>query len=155
MLMTGPHYVVGRQFASESYTVEAGQIVAFAMQFDPQPFHTDAVAAGASPFGTLIASGWHTASITMKLLVSSGAFAEDGDGSGGTIGAGADIRWVRPVCAGDTLAVASEIVAIAPVLSNPARCAVTFRIETRNQRGEMVQAMNAKIVVPKALTAID
>lgn len=135
------------------FTIEAEQIIAFASQFDPQPFHTDAKAAAASPFGALIASGWHTASITMKLLVDSGAFAKD-DGSGGTIGAGADVKWLRPVRAGDTLTVVSEIVAITPMRSNPERCGVTFRVETRNQRDQPVQVMNAKSVVPRSATAI-
>lgn len=144
-----PHYVVGRRFTSASWHVDAEQIIVFATQFDPQPFHTDAAA---SPFGTLIASGWHTASITMKLLIGSGAFAKD-DGPGGTLGAGADVKWLRPVLAGDTLTVTSEIVAIARTRANQRCCGVTFRIETRNQRDELVQVMDAKIVVPRVATA--
>lgn len=152
-MTAAPHYVVGRRFTSASWRVEAEQIVAFATQFDPQPFHTDAVAAAASPFGTLIASGWHTASITMKLLVGSGAFAKD-DESGGALGAGADVKWLRAVLAGDTLTVNSEIVAVAPTRTSQWRCGVTFHIETLNQREELVQVMDAKIVVPRAATAV-
>lgn len=145
-----PHYVVGKRFVSEAQRVDADAIVAFAAQFDPQPFHTDARAAAASLFGTLIASGWHTASITMKLLVGTGVFAAD---DGGTVGAGADVKWIRPVRAGDALHVVGEIVAITPTATDTQRCAVMLRVETRNQRDELVQLMDAKIVVPRATTA--
>ena len=98
-------YEVGQKFGSRTLAVTAEGIKAFAAQFDPQPFHLDEAAARASFFGGLVASGWHTAAMTMRLLV-------DGElrPAGGTIGAGgSDLRWPRPVRPGDVLRVESEV----------------------------------------------
>ena len=139
------HYQIGRRFVSESYLLDAEQIMSYGRQFDPQPFHVDEEAAKRSQFGGLIASGWHTAALTMRLLVGSGAFM-----AGGAVGAGADIKWLRPAHAGDMLTVTTEVAAVMLSLTKPDRCAVTLKVETRNQRDELVQVMNAKIVVPRA-----
>ena len=135
---------VGQRFTSATHAVDAAQIKAYARQFDPQPFHLDDEAARNSFFGELVASGWHTAAITMRLLVEGGAPL-----AGGVIGAGGEIRWPRPVRPGDVLRVESEILAVTPSRSRPERGIVTVRSETRNQRGEVVQEMTAKLVVPR------
>lgn len=133
---------VGQKFGSDSHTLDEAQIKTFAAQFDPQPFHLDAEAARDSLFGGLAASGWHTASITMRLLVTSGAPM-----AGGVIGAGCEISWPIPTRPGDTLSVESEIQKIAASRSRPERGIVTILSKTHNQHGEVVQLMTAKLVV--------
>ena len=96
-------FAVGQRFISATHQLDAEQIKAFATRFDPQPFHTDDVAAQDSFFKGLAASGWHTAAITMSLLVKSGMPI-----AGGLIGAGGEIEWPRPTRPGDTLTVESE-----------------------------------------------
>lgn len=132
---------VGQRFETATYTVSETQIKAFAREFDPQPFHLDDEAARASLFEGLAASGWHTAAITMRLLVDRGIPA------GGLIGAGAEIAWPRPTRPGDTLQVHSEIVEVSPSRSRPDRGLVVVRNETRNQHGDVVQAFTGKLIV--------
>src|SRR6266550_1670978 len=139
---------VGQRFSSGSQTIDETQIKAFAAQFDPQPFHLDGQAAKATLFGGLAASGWHTAAITMKLLVESGLPL-----SGGIIGSGGEISWPKPTRPGDTLSVVSEIEEVNPSRSRPDRGMIRVRSETRNQRGETVQVLIAKLVVPRRTTA--
>jgi acyl dehydratase len=136
--------VVGQRFASGTYAIDANQITTFAREFDPQPFHLDEEAATKSMFGGLAASGWHTAGITMRLTVQGGLPL-----AGGFIGAGGEINWPTPTRPGDVLQVQSEIVEIRPSRSKPDRGIVTFRSETRNQRGEVVQVFTGKLVVPR------
>lgn len=131
---------VGDRFTSAGTTLDAEQIKAFAAQFDPQPFHLDEDAAAASFFGGLAASGWHTAAITMRLLVDSLPL------HGGLIGAGSEISWPRPTRPGDQLHVESEILAIAPSRSRPDRGLVTCQTLTLNQHGETVQRSVAKLL---------
>lgn len=135
---------VGQRFESGSHEMTADAIKRFAAEFDPQPFHLDEVAARDSLFGGLAASGWHTASVTMRLLVEGGAPI-----AGGVIGAGGDITWPQATRPGDVLRVTSEIVEIRPSRSKPHRGMVTVRSETRNQRGETVQIMVSRLVVPR------
>ena len=139
---------VGQRFSSGSHTIDEGQIKAFAAQFDPQPFHLDGEAAKATLFGGLAASGWHTAAITMKLLVESGLPL-----MGGIIGSGGEVSWPRPTRPGDTLTVLSEVEEITPSRSRPDRGMIRVRSETRNQDGETVQILIAKLVVPRRATA--
>lgn len=139
---------VGRRFTTGSVTMDVDAIKAFAASFDPQPFHLDENAAQASFFGGLVASGWHTASVTMRLLVTSGLPI-----AGGVIGAGGDIVWPRAVRPGDTLSVVSEVVAAKPSASRPERGMVTVRSETLNQEGDVVQIMTARLVVPTRTSA--
>ena len=134
----------GQRFTSGSLTVDAEAIKAFARQFDPQPFHLDEEAAEASLFGGLAASGWHTAALTMRLLNDGGAPI-----AGGIIGAGGEIAWPRPTRPGDVLTVVSEVIEVKPSKSRPDRGMVTLRSETRNQNGEAVQVLTAKLVVPR------
>lgn len=135
---------VGQRFTSGHHALDEAQIKSFAAQFDPQPFHLDEKAAAASLFGSLAASGWHTAAITMRLMVSGGVPL-----AGGVIGAGGEISWPRPTRPDDILHVESEILAVTPSRSRPARGMVTMRSETHNQRGEVVQVLIAKLVVPR------
>lgn len=134
--------MVGQSFTSLSHLVTVEAIKAFAYQFDPQPFHLDEAAAQKSFFGGLAASGWHTAAITMKLLVESGMRL-----SGGLIGAGGELTWPRPTRPGDVLTVVSEVLAVTPSRSRPERGFVTVRCETRNQNGETVQIMTSRMLV--------
>ncbi|MET0540539.1 MAG: MaoC family dehydratase [Variovorax sp.] len=133
---------VGDRFMSEGHEIDAEQIKAFAKLFDPQPFHTDEEAAKSSFFGGLAASGWHTAAITMRLLVTSGLPLADG-----IIGAGGQISWPNPTRPGDVLRVESEVMEIVPSRSKPDRAMVQMRCETRNQRGEVLQHLLPKLVV--------
>jgi acyl dehydratase len=137
---------VGQRFTSPRHTVDEAQIKAFAGQFDPQPFHLDDETARQTLFAGLAASGWHTAAITMRLLVDGGAPI-----AGGIIGAGGEVAWPRPTRPGDTLTVHTEVLDITPSRSRPDRGMVTVRSETVNQRGEPVQVLTAKLVVPRRL----
>jgi acyl dehydratase len=135
---------VGQRFTSATQRMTVESIKAFAAQFDPQPFHLDEKAAEASLFGGLVASGWHTAAVTMRLLVQGGAPI-----AGGVIGAGGEVAWPRATHPGDELQVVSEVLAVTPSRSKPDRGIVVVRSETRNQRGEVVQIMTSKLVVPR------
>jgi acyl dehydratase len=135
---------VGRRSTTGSHALDEAQIVAFAKQFDPQPFHLDAEAAKHTFFHGLAASGWHTAAITMRLLVEGGLPL-----AGGVIGAGGEIAWPMPTRPGDVLHVESEIMEIRPSKSRPDRGMVTVRSETKNQRGDVLQILTAKLIVPR------
>ncbi len=133
---------VGLKFESGTHAVDEAQIKAFAAQFDPQPFHLDDTAAQTSLFKGLAASGWHTAAITMRLLVTGGLPL-----AGGIIGAGGSIKWPRPTRPGDVLKVRAEVIDITPSRSRPDRGMVTVRFETVNQDGEVVQELTTPVVV--------
>ena len=135
---------VGQRFESGKHLMTTEEIKRFAAAYDPQPFHLDEEAAKASLFGALAASGWHTGAVTMRLLVEGGAPI-----AGGVIGAGGEIVWPRPTRPGDELQVFSEVLEIKPSRSKPDRGIVTVRSETRNQRGEVVQVLTSKLVVPR------
>jgi acyl dehydratase len=135
---------VGQRFASGAHAVDEAQIKAFAGQFDPQPFHLDDATAKGTLFAGLAASGWHTAAITMRLLVDGGAPI-----AGGVVGAGGEIAWPKPTRPGDILQVKSEVLDVTPSRSRPDRGMATVRSETFNQRGEIVQTLTAKLVVPR------
>jgi acyl dehydratase len=134
---------VGQRFTSGTHLVDEAQIKAFARQFDPQPFHLDENAAKDSLFSGLVASGWHTAAMTMRLLVEGLPLA------GGVIGAGVELSWPRPTRPGDVLRVESEVQEIIPSRSRPDRGVVLMRIVTHNQRDEVVQIFVAKLVVQR------
>ena len=138
-------FAVAQVYRSGSLTVTAEDIKAYAAQFDPQPFHLDATAAKASLFGGLAASGWHTASLTMRLLVEGGAPI-----AGGIIGAGTDeLRWPRPVRPGDRLRVESEVLEVAPSRSRPEQGRMRLRSTTFNQNDEPVMVFIANLIVPR------
>lgn len=133
---------VGQRFISATHRVDEAEIRAFAAQYDPQPFHLDHQAAQSTIFGGLAASGWHTAAITMKLLVGAAPIA------GGILGAGGEIAWPQPTRPGDVLQVTAELLEITRSKSRPDRGSVQMRIEARNQRDEIVQTFSVRIVVP-------
>ncbi|HEU0161686.1 MAG TPA: MaoC family dehydratase [Rhizomicrobium sp.] len=135
---------VGQRFTSASHALDAQQIKAFAAQFDPQPFHLDEAQAEDSFFHGLAASGWHTAAITMSLLVKSGMPI-----AGGLIGAGGELTWPRPTRPGDVLHAQSEVIEVRPSRSRPERGMITVKTETLNQRGEVVQLMTSRMLAWK------
>jgi acyl dehydratase len=132
---------VGQRFTSPTYLMETARIKEFAAEFDPQPFHLDETAAQKSVFKGLAASGWHTAAVAMRLLVTGGLpFAN------GLIGLGGEISWPRPTRPGDVLRVESEIVEIKPSRSKPHQGIVTVRGAMLNQKGEPVYQLTAKLL---------
>jgi acyl dehydratase len=133
---------VGARFHAGPLTVSAEEIKRFASEFDPQFFHLDEERAKASIFDGLVASGWHTAALTMKLLVGGGMPFADG-----AVGTGAELQWPRPVRPRDSLSVESEILNITPSRSRKDRGVVTLRTTTSNQNGEAVQILTSKIIV--------
>jgi acyl dehydratase len=133
---------VGRRFVTGSYAIDAEAMKTFARQFDPQPFHLSETAAQATLFGGLVASGWHTAALTMRLMVESGPRL-----AGGVIGAGCEVSWPKPTRPDDVLHVAGEVLSVRPSQSRPGRGILTMRCETRNQRDEIVQTMTANLFI--------
>ena len=141
-------FAVGQVYGSGRLAVTAEDIKHFAAEFDPQPFHLDDAAARASFFGGLAASGWHTAALTMRLLV-----ASELKPSGGVVGAGFDeFRWPRPVRPGDELHVESEVLEVRPSKSRPTQGLIKVRTTTLNQNGEPVQISVGNLVVPRRPT---
>lgn len=133
---------VGDRFKSETYKVTEEEIISFAREFDPQPFHLDVAVARQTMFKELIASGWHTAAITMRLFVQTLNFAE------GAIGLGVDeLRWPNAVRPNDVLQVEVEIVDLRESRSKPSYGVVRLRYVTTNQRGEIVHTMFASALV--------
>ena len=136
-------FAVGQRFRSASLTVTADEIKAFARQFDPQPFHLDDAAAEVGPFKGLAASGWHTAALTMRLLVDGGMPV-----AGGIVGAGIDeLRWHRPVRPGDTVYVESEVVEVIPSANRPGQGRVRAASRTCLADGTPVQSLFATLLV--------
>jgi acyl dehydratase len=139
---------VGQRFtAAADAPVEAAAIKRFAAEFDPQPFHLDESAGGDTLLGGFAASGWHTAALTMRLIAAAGPKV-----AGGMIGAGVEIAWPQPTRPGDQLSIESEILEIRPSRSRPDRGIVVLRTETRNQRGEVLQVLTARMIVPRRAT---
>jgi len=125
---------VGDRFESPGMTVTEGQIIDFAMRFDPQVFHVDAEAAKATPYGGLIASGIHTIALTFRLFLMTGALnAENSLGAPGFD----ELRWLRPVRPGDTLRAEGEVLELRPSKAGD-RGIIRFRYSAWNQRGETV-----------------
>jgi acyl dehydratase len=134
----------GDRFQSETFEVPAKSIIEFAEKFDPQKFHLNAKSAERSIFKGLIASGWHTAAITMRLFVKTLSFAE------GAIGLGVDeLRWPNAVRPGDMLRVETEILETRLSRSKPSHGIIRLRNVTKNQRGEIVQTMTAHAMLPR------
>ena len=139
---------VGQRFTSGTYVMEAEAIKQFAAEFDPQAFHLDESAAEASVFKGMAASGWHTASVAMRLLVTGGLPLANG-----IIGLGGEIAWPKPTRPGDVLHMESEVVEITPSRSKPHQGVVTIRGEMFNGQGEVVYVLTAKLLVPRRGTA--
>src|SRR5260221_493537 len=138
-------FTVGQKFASHTVSINAEQIKKFATEFDPQPFHTDETAATSSFFGGLVASGWHTAALTMRLLVQSELQIV-----GGLIGAGIEeVRWPRPVRPGDTLHVVLEVLEVRILKSRPQNGLLRVQVQTFNQDNQLVQTLTVNLFVPR------
>jgi len=138
-------FAVGQIFRSSTLQVDIEEIKAFATKFDPQPFHLDEVAARTSFFRGLAASGWHTAAMTMRLLI-------DGElkPAGGIVGAGfEEFRWPKPVRPGDVLRVESEILEVRQSKSRPEQGLIKVRTTTLNQNDEPVQVFVGSLIVPR------
>jgi len=136
-------FAPGQKFVSTALRVDSAAIKAFAAQFDPQPFHLDDHAARGSFFGGLAASGWHTAALTMRLLVESGFRP-----AGGIIGSRADeLKWPRPVRPGDELHVEAEVLEARASSSRPGQGFIKCRTTTLNQNGEPVQVLVMNLLV--------
>jgi len=136
---------VGQRYAGGTASIDLAAIKAFAAAFDPQPFHLDEGAAKASVFGRLVASGWHTMALTMRLLV-------EGElrSLWGLVGLAADeLRWPRPVLPGDVLRVEWEVLEVRPSTSKADRGTARLRVTTRNQRGEVVLSLITTILLPR------
>jgi acyl dehydratase len=140
-------FAPGQTFGSGRLRMDKERIKSFAAEFDPQPFHLDEEAARDSIFGGLAASGWHTAALTMRLLVDSGLKP-----AGGLIGLGFDeLRWPRAVRPGDELRVESEVLEVRPSKSRPDQGLVKVRMTTLNQNGEAVQISVGNLIVQRRL----
>jgi len=139
-------FAVGQTFGGSSrIQIDTERIKSFAAEFDPQPFHLDERAADGSIFKGLAASGWHTAALTMRLLVES-----DLKPAGGIVGAGFDeFRWPRPVRPGDELRVQSEVLEVRPSKSRPDQGLIKLKTTTLNQNGEAVQISVGNLIVPR------
>jgi acyl dehydratase len=138
-------FAVGQVFKSGRKRVDKDEIFAFAKAYDPQPFHLDEAAARQSPFAGLAASGWHTAAMTMRLLVD-GEFKP----AGGILGVGFDeLSWPRAVRPGDELRVHSEVLEVRPSKSRPDRGMIRVRNTTFNQNDEPVQVFTGNLLVPR------
>src|SRR3989475_5554915 len=134
----------GDRFQSEPFEVPGKAIIEFAEKFDPQMFHLNPKTAERTIFKGLVASGWHTAAMTMRLFVQTLNFAE------GAIGLGVDeLRWPNAVRPGDVLTVETEILDLRSSRSKPGYGIIRLRNVTTNQRGEIVQTMLASAMVPR------
>jgi acyl dehydratase len=132
-------FKVGECFVSESSTLTESEIIGFAREFDPQSFHLDREAAKASPFGGLIASGFHTLSLGFRLFIDTGVIDACGMGSPGM----EQIRWFQPVRPGDSIRTEARVVEMRPSGSKPDRGVLIMDFEVKNQRGEAVLTMRA------------
>jgi acyl dehydratase len=138
-------FAVGQTFVSGRLRIDGERALAFAAEFDPQPFHLDEAAARRSIFGELTVSGWHTAAATMRLLVQS-----ELKPVGGIVGAGLDeLRWPRPVRPGDELRVECEVIEVRPSKSRPEQGLIKLRATTLNQHGKPVMVYVVNLVVPR------
>lgn len=137
-------FTPGQRFTTGTRLVDEAEVKAFAAAYDPQPFHMDDDAAKATLFGGLAASGWHTAAMTMRLIVDDGPQI-----AGGIIGGGGELNWAKPTYPGDVLQVTIEVLEVTPSRSRPERGSLILRNETRNQNGDVVQTFTVKLVVPR------
>jgi len=147
--MPGPRYLedvaVAEVKTTGSVEVTKSESVAFAARYDPQPMHTDLQAAERGSYGGIIASGWHTVAMVMRLIVDSGPL-----GDTPVLGLGVDgLRWPKPVRPGDTIQAETEILSITPSRSKPDHGVVRLQVTARNQRGETVLLLTVSLWVPR------
>jgi acyl dehydratase len=140
----------GQKFGTAAYTMTAEEIIAFAERYDPQPFHTDPGAARASLFGEHVASGWHTAAVSMRLMVQGEMQVE-----GGVIGhVIEELRFPRPVRPGDRLRVVQEVMEKSEMPTRPTHGRLKLRCRTFNQDGKLVQDMVTHLVIQRRRPAL-
>jgi acyl dehydratase len=145
-------FTVGQTFRSRPHRMERDRMVAFAEEFDPQPQHLSEEAAAASQFGQLVASGWHTAAVSMRLLIADALPPIAGGGQGAGMDA---LAWPRPVRPGDELRVEAEVTAARPSRSRPGKGLITVRVTTLNQDGEAVQTVAHTVMMPRRAPALE
>lgn len=137
-------FAVGDRFETSEYTLEEEECLAFARAYDPQPFHLYAGEAARSVFHRLVASGWHTAAVTMRLVVDSGVLREIG-----IVGTGIDeLRWLAPVAPGDTLRVRGEVLSLEPWPNGSSRGTMRVKLLTVNQEDAVVMSQIANLMLP-------
>lgn len=142
-------FTIGQTFTSPEYAVTADEIIAFGRQYDPQPFHIDPDAAPNSVFGQLVASGWHTAAMTMRMLIDS-----DVRPAGGSVGAGVDaLQWRKPVVPGDVLHLVIRVAELRPSRTKPDRGVLRLDVQTVNAAGDVVQTLVINSIVPRRVAA--
>jgi acyl dehydratase len=130
-------FSLGDRFVSKGVTFTEADIISFALRYDPQPFHIDMEAAAQSPYGGLIASGFHTLSQSFRMMLQEGVFSESSMGSPGMD----ELRWLAPVRPGDTLHMEGEVVELRPSSSKPDRGILKMDYRAVNQRGETVMTL--------------
>ena len=133
-------FTTGRVFETATRALSEEDIVRFASEYDPQSYHTDAEAARSSPFGGLIASGWQTCGVTMRLMCDGYLLETSCVGSPGV----EELRWLKPVRPGDALRLRSTVLEATPSAKQPNRGTVLFLWETLNQNGEVVLSMRGR-----------
>ena len=142
-------FAPGQSYETQPLVISEAEIIEFATKYDPQPMHTDPVAALAVT-GGLIASGWHTASLTMRLLITGGFYRP----APGTLGLGFEsLKWIKPVRPGDALRLRLTVTAVRASESKPDRGIVTNKFVTLNQHDEPVQEMTSSAILPRRPTS--
>lgn len=136
-------FEVGATIETGSKTVTEEEIIAFAKQFDPQPFHVDKAAAEQSMYGGIIASGWHTCGIVMRLTVDGFLNQAASLGSPGMD----EIRWLKPVRGGDTISASATTLESRPSSSKPDRGVITTLWQAKNQHGEVVATLKGRAMM--------
>ena len=140
-------FEIGQQFTTGGFKLDKEYAIGFARQYDPQYFHVDEHAAKDSLWGQLVASGWQTAAITMRLKTDTPL----GKVSGGLIGLGIEaIKWPRPVYPEDTLRIVITIIEKRLSQSKPGHGIMKYKVETFNQQDEMVMEMTTAVIVPRS-----
>ncbi|MEJ0009673.1 MAG: MaoC family dehydratase [Alphaproteobacteria bacterium] len=138
-------FEVGQKFESGTYVMDRQDIIDFAREYDPQPQHIDEEGAKASLFGTLVASGWHTAAASMRLKIESPMSRV----AGGLVGMGLEeVKWPRPVYPGDELHVVVTVLEKRESKSKPGKGVIRYKVETFNQKDELVMEMRTAVIVP-------
>ncbi|HFD14982.1 MAG TPA: MaoC family dehydratase [Rhodospirillales bacterium] len=136
----------GQRFTTAGATLSEAQIMAFAFEWDPQPFHIDKLAAAESPFGGIIASGFHTLLVAFRLILQERIFNAASMGSPGM----EEIRWRLPVRPDDTLRVEGEVLEVRPSRSRPDRGTARIAYEVKNQHGETVMSFTVTHILRRA-----